>query len=121
MLVNSSQCDEFRKSGVFDPKERSKGEEVLAEVDGVYETERYFGDVYPMDWSLTVRPIIAHLYQAGVIAPAYMQNHPEVVLGIATANTEPHRPTKLDLFINYQDQYGNFPMTYPPTFVNPSK
>ncbi|EGU79194.1 hypothetical protein FOXB_10300 [Fusarium oxysporum f. sp. conglutinans Fo5176] len=24
MCVNSSQCDEFRKSGVFDPKERSK-------------------------------------------------------------------------------------------------
>ncbi|TVY66152.1 hypothetical protein Focb16_v009965 [Fusarium oxysporum f. sp. cubense] len=24
MFVNSSQCDEFRKSGVFDPKERSK-------------------------------------------------------------------------------------------------
>ncbi|CVL02188.1 uncharacterized protein FMAN_08270 [Fusarium mangiferae] len=135
MFVNSSQCDEFRKSGVFDPKERSRvrpdrrtrtsykfrEKEFWKEWMEFYKTERYFGDVYPMEWSLTVRPIIAHLYQAGVIAPAYMQNHPEVVLGIATANTEPHRPNKLDLFINYQDQYGNFPMTYPPTFVDPSK
>ncbi|KAF5565793.1 major facilitator superfamily transporter [Fusarium phyllophilum] len=86
-----------------------------------YKTERYFGDVYPMEWSLAVRPIIAHLYQAGVIGPAYMQNHPEVLLGMVTANTELHRPNKLDLFINYQDQYGNFPMTFPPTFVDPSK
>ncbi|KAF5598826.1 major facilitator superfamily transporter [Fusarium pseudocircinatum] len=135
MFVNSSQCDEFRKSGVFDPKERSKvrpdrrtrtsykfrDKEFWKEWKEFYKTERYFGDVYPMEWSLTVRPIIAHLYQAGVIAPAYMQNHPEVVLGMVTANKEPHRPEKLDLFINYQDQYGNFPMTYPPTFVDPSK
>ncbi|KAF5978634.1 major facilitator superfamily transporter [Fusarium coicis] len=135
MFVNSSQCDEFRKSGVFDPKERSKvrpdrrtrtsykfrEKEFWKEWKEFYKTERYFGDVYPMEWSLTVRPIIAHLYQAGVIAPAYMQNHPEVVLGMATANKEPHRPDKLDLFINYHDQYGNFPMTYPPTFVDPSK
>ncbi|PNP74678.1 hypothetical protein FNYG_12014 [Fusarium nygamai] len=135
MFVNSSQCEEFRKSGVFDPKERSKvrpdrrtrtsykfrEKEFWKEWKEFYKTERYFGDVYPMEWSLTVRPIIAHLYQAGVIAPAYMQNHPEVVLGMVTANKEPHRPDKLDLFINYQDQYGNFPMTFPPTFVDPSK
>ncbi|KAF5536356.1 major facilitator superfamily transporter [Fusarium mexicanum] len=135
MFVNSSQCDEFRKSGVFDPRERSKvrpnrrtrtsykfrEKEFWKEWKDFYKTERYFGDVYPMEWSLAVRPIIAHLYQAGVIGPAYMQNHPEVVLGMVTANTEPHRPDKLDLFINYQDQYGNFPMTYPPNFVDPSK
>jgi hypothetical protein len=61
------------------------------------------------------------VYQAGVIAPAYVQNHSEVVLGMATANKEPHRPDKLDLFISYEDQYGNFPMQYPPTFIHPSK
>ncbi|KAL9568814.1 hypothetical protein ACKAV7_007031 [Fusarium commune] len=135
MFINSSQCDEFRKSGVFDLEERSKvrpdrrtrtsykfrDKEFWKEWKEFYKTDRYFADVYPMEWSLTVRPIIAHLYQAGIIAPAYMQNHPEVVLGMATANKEPHRPDKLDLFINYEDQYGNFPMEFPPTFADPSK
>ncbi|KAF5638658.1 major facilitator superfamily transporter [Fusarium sp. NRRL 25303] len=117
MFVNSSQCDEFRRSGVFDPKERSKvrpdrrtrtsykfrEKEFWKEWKEFYEMEIFWGCVpYGME---------SHVYQAGVIAPAYMQNHPEVVLGIATANTEPHRPNKLDLFINYQDQYGNFPVT----------
>ncbi|KAM0547479.1 hypothetical protein ACHAPJ_010352 [Fusarium lateritium] len=70
---------------------------------------------------MTVRPIVAHLYQAGVIAPAYVQNHPQVVLGMATAGKESHRPDERDLFISYEDQYGNFPMKFPPFFVHPSK
>ncbi|KAJ4245491.1 hypothetical protein NW762_014000 [Fusarium torreyae] len=84
-------------------------------------TDTYWADVYPLEWSMTVRPIIAHLYQAGVIAPAYIQNHPQVVLGMATASKEPHRPDERDLFVNYEDQYGNFPMKFPPFFVHPSK
>ncbi|EXK24719.1 hypothetical protein FOMG_18573 [Fusarium oxysporum f. sp. melonis 26406] len=135
MFIKSNQCDEFRKSGLFDTEERSKtrpdrrtrtsykfrDKGFWKDWKEFYKTDRFFGDVYPMEWSLTVRPIIAHLYQAGVIAPAYTQNHPQVVLGIATANKEPHRPEKLDLFINYEDQYGNFPMIFPPTFIAPSK
>ncbi|KPM43969.1 hypothetical protein AK830_g2623 [Neonectria ditissima] len=45
----------------------------------------------------------------------------QVISGIATANTEPHRPDKLDLFINYEDQYGKFPMEFGPDFMPPSK
>ncbi|KAM0283247.1 hypothetical protein ACHAQK_011072 [Fusarium lateritium] len=137
MFVKSSQCDEFRQSGLFDAKERSKtrpdrrtrtsykfrDKEFWNEWEAFYKSDSktFYADVYPMEWSLTVRPIIAHLYQAGVIAPAYVQNHSQVVLGMATANKEPHRPDKLDLFISYKDQYGNFPMPFPPTFVHPSK
>ena len=40
---------------------------------------------------------------------------------MATANTEPHRPDKLDLFINFEDRYGNFPMEFPPSFVSPDQ
>jgi len=40
---------------------------------------------------------------------------------MATAKAEPHRPDKLDLFINYEDRHGNFPMQYPPSFVAPDK
>lgn len=61
------------------------------------------------------------MYREGVIAPAYLQNDSQVVAGIATANTEPHRPGKLDLFINYEDEYGNFPMEIPSYLVPPDK
>lgn len=61
------------------------------------------------------------MYVAGVIAPAYLQNDSQVVLGMVTAKTEPHRPDKLDLFISYEDRYDNFPMVFPPSFVHPSK
>ncbi|WZH49461.1 Mfs allantoate protein [Fusarium acuminatum] len=137
MFIKSRQCDEFRQSGLFDAKERSKtrpdrrsrtsfkfrDKDFWKEWEAFYkkDSDAFYADVYPMEWSLTVRPIIAHLYQAGVIAPAYVQNHSEVVLGMATANKEPHRPDKLDLFINYEDQYGNFPMKFPPNFIHPSK
>ncbi|KNB10600.1 hypothetical protein FOXG_10756 [Fusarium oxysporum f. sp. lycopersici 4287] len=112
MFVNSSQCDEFRKSGVFDPKERSK-----VRPDRRTRTSYKFRDKeFWKEWKEFYKT-----YQTSVIAPAYMQNHPEVVLGMATASTEPHRPNKLDLFTNYEDQHGNFPMEFPPAFVDPSK
>ncbi|KAH9899086.1 hypothetical protein F4778DRAFT_771654 [Xylariomycetidae sp. FL2044] len=83
----------------------------------------YYADAYPMDWSVTIRPIIAKLYRAGVIAPAYRQNTPVLVPGFATANTEPHRPDKPDLFINYADRskavdYPNIKVM--PGYIEPS-
>ena len=39
---------------------------------------------------------------------------------MVTANKEPHRPDKLDLFVNYEDQYGNFNQKFPPAYVPPS-
>ncbi|RFN52082.1 mfs allantoate protein [Fusarium flagelliforme] len=73
-----------------------------------------------MEWSLTVRPIVAELYKAGVIGPANLQSDSQVVSGMATANKEPHRPDKLDLFVNYEDHYGNFKQNFPPAYVPPS-
>lgn len=61
------------------------------------------------------------MYRSGVIAPSYAQNNSEVVFGMATANKEPHRPGELDLFISYKDQYGKFPMNFPPIYPHPSK
>ncbi|KAF4991683.1 hypothetical protein FGRMN_7656 [Fusarium graminum] len=137
LFIKSSQCDEFRESGLFDAKERSKtrpdrrtrtsykfrDKEFWNQWNAFYkkDSKTFYADEYPMEWSLTVRPVIAHLYQAGVISPAYVQNDSQVVLGMVTANKEPHRPDQLDLFISYEDQYGNFPMPFPPTFVHPSK
>lgn len=40
---------------------------------------------------------------------------------MAVANTEPHRPGKSDLFINYADPYGNFTPEFPPSFIPPDK
>ncbi|KAK5634121.1 hypothetical protein RRF57_009835 [Xylaria bambusicola] len=88
-------------------------------------TGTYFADVIPLEWSVATRPIIAKckqppfmyphyldnlisniiaVYLAGIISPVLMQNSPLVVPGFAVANTEPHRPDKLDLFIDYADR-----------------
>lgn len=134
-FIKSKQCDDFRNSILFDPKERSKtlpdrrsrtsykfrDPAFWNEWNEFLKTKSFYADVYPFDWSLAIRPIVARLYVAGVVAPAYIQNDSQVVLGMATAKTEPHRPGKLDLFINYEDRYGNFPMVFPPSFVHPSK
>lgn len=63
-------------------------------------------DRFPLAWSVAIRPIIARLYRAGVIAPVHIEPHPSLVPGYATANTEPHRPGQLDLFIDYTDRQG---------------
>ncbi|KAH6979170.1 hypothetical protein EDB82DRAFT_577428 [Fusarium venenatum] len=76
-------------------------------------TDTYWADEYPIEWSLTVRPILAHLYRAGIVAPFNAQPNPEVVLDTATAEKEPHRLEELDLFINYEDKNGNFPQDFP--------
>lgn len=60
------------------------------------------------------------MYRAGIIAPANVQNDPQLIPGIATANTEPHRPKELDMFIDFSDRFnvmGN--PKPPPTFVHP--
>ncbi|KAH8882225.1 hypothetical protein GQ53DRAFT_753902 [Thozetella sp. PMI_491] len=72
------------------------------------------GDV-PKEWHLYLRPTIAKLYRAGIVAPANIQPHPQVCPGYATANTEPHRPGNLDLFINYDNIEG--PIEPPPSYV----
>lgn len=60
------------------------------------------------------------VYAAGVIQPAYLQNDPQVVPGIATANTEPHRPGELDLFIEFADRYHILSnLQFPPNYVHP--
>jgi hypothetical protein len=61
------------------------------------------------------------VYRAGIIAPAYCQNHPQIVPGVAVAAREPHRPDELELFICYEDKYKNFPQIFPPFFAGPDK
>ncbi|KAH9904801.1 hypothetical protein F4778DRAFT_789526 [Xylariomycetidae sp. FL2044] len=65
----------------------------------------YFADAYPMKGRLIVRPVIAKLYRAGVIAPAYKENEPKITPGFATPNVEPHRPEAPDVFWTY-DNWG---------------
>ncbi|KAI0097145.1 hypothetical protein F4814DRAFT_128368 [Daldinia grandis] len=84
--------------------------------------QKFYADIYPMEWSVAIRPIIAKLYLAGVIAPGNLQNDPLLIPGFAVANTEPHRPGKLDLFMDYADRQKA--IQYPqniPGFVSPDK
>ncbi|KAF5130914.1 hypothetical protein E5D57_007263 [Metarhizium anisopliae] len=132
-FLESTECKELCKSDLFSPKQRAvnlpdrrtrtsykyRKPEFWAKWKEVLDSRSYFTDVYPFDWSLAICPIIAHLYRAGVVAPAYYQSDLQIVPGTATANTEPHRPDKLDLFINYEDPYNNCPPTYPPSYIHP--
>ncbi|KAI1147920.1 hypothetical protein F4825DRAFT_455000 [Nemania diffusa] len=79
------------------------------------ETKTYYADAFPLQWCLTLRPLIAKLYRAGIVAPALLQNNPQVCPGYAIANTEPHRPDKLDLFIDYSDRLkaSHYPTSWP--------
>ncbi|RYP05154.1 hypothetical protein DL764_004008 [Monosporascus ibericus] len=80
----------------------------------------WYADEYPPEWDAAIRPIIAKFYRAGIIQPAYLQSHPEVVPGFVTANTEPHRPGELDLFIEFVDRYRVLgDIQFPPNLVHP--
>ncbi|KAK3935401.1 hypothetical protein QBC46DRAFT_422732 [Diplogelasinospora grovesii] len=71
---------------------------------------------YQQEAIVAIRPIIAKLYRAGVVAPAHLESDPRCVLGVATANTEAPRPDKPDLFINYDNEFLGPPRP-PPNFV----
>lgn len=73
-FLNSSQCEDFRKSALFDPQEQAKtrpdrrtptsyefrDKKLFAKfVEILHDKDNYYADIYPMDWSLAVRPIIA--------------------------------------------------------------
>ncbi|KAI8946385.1 hypothetical protein F4801DRAFT_564907 [Xylaria longipes] len=85
-------------------------------------TRTYYADAYPLQWSVAVRPILAKLYLAGIIAPTLLQNSPQICPGFAVANTESHRPDKMDLFIDYADRLkaSSFPTSWP-GFVRPDE
>ncbi|KAF2498113.1 hypothetical protein BU16DRAFT_525675 [Lophium mytilinum] len=53
-------------------------------------------DIYPLEWDIAVRPIVAHLYKAGVIGNSYA----EFVYGKAVPIAEPSRP--MDLYIDWR-------------------
>ncbi|KAM7215461.1 hypothetical protein V8F06_009127 [Rhypophila decipiens] len=86
------------------------------EWEKVYPGDDTFIDAFPWDWNMAIRPTIAKLYRAGIIGPAALQVHPDVVPGFAVANTEPQRPGKLDLFITYSN-VNTFVKGMPPNFI----
>lgn len=73
-FFQSSQCESLRNSLLFNPKERCKtrpdrrGRVSYKFRDKAFwdewkkfrKTPKYYADVYPMDWSIAIRPIIAH-------------------------------------------------------------
>ena len=91
MFVNSDSCEEFRKSGIFDVKERSKvrpdrrtrtsykfrPKEFWKEGKEFYDkdTDRFWGEVYPMEWSIAVRPIVAERMSPYTLLRASLTDH----------------------------------------------
>ncbi|KAK8122214.1 MFS allantoate transporter [Apiospora sp. TS-2023a] len=123
-FINSAAGSEFRETALFRPQERAqtipdrrtrtgfrtRPKSFWKEWDTIIEhcrsRQKWHVADFPMEWSVAIRPIIAKLYRAGIIAPANVEPHPAIVPGYAIANTEPHRPGKLDLFIDYTDREG---------------
>jgi hypothetical protein len=129
--LGSDGGKEFKDSPIFDPHGRSKElpdrrtrtsnkfrpPEFWNGLNELEATGKCIYDIYPLDWSLAIRPIIAKLYRAGALGPAALQPLPEVVPGSATANTEPHRPGKLDFFVKY-DWSRDFQAEMPPNYID---
>ncbi|KAI0860232.1 hypothetical protein F4860DRAFT_479717 [Xylaria cubensis] len=129
----SEEGQQYRESPLHDPRQRAstlpdirtktsfryrpktfwKGLDDI--VNRARETNTYYVDAFPLQWGIAIRPIIAKLYLAGIVAPALLENTPEICPGVAVANTEPHRPDKVDLFINYADPMhaSRYPKTWP--------
>lgn len=73
-FLESTECEELWKSDLFSPKQRAvnlpdrrtrtsykyRKPEFWAKWKEVLDSRSYFTDVYPFDWSLAIRPIIAH-------------------------------------------------------------
>ncbi|CAG9978536.1 unnamed protein product [Clonostachys byssicola] len=134
-FIRSDQCESFRNSLLFNPRERGKTQpdrrtrtsqklrdsKFWDEWNKVWDAEGYYTENIPLEWNIAIRPIIAKLYRAGVITPTYAENDRLIILGVATANTEPHRPGKLDLFINYHNPYCEFVPGLPPNYTPPDR
>ncbi|KAK8072268.1 MFS allantoate transporter [Apiospora saccharicola] len=123
-FINSAAGSEFRETALFRPQERAQTipdrrsrtgfltrpksfwNEWNAILEHCRSRHKWHVAEFPMEWSVAIRPIIAKLYRAGIIAPANVEPHPAIVPGYAIANTEPHRPGKLDLFVDYTDRDG---------------
>ncbi|OTA99348.1 hypothetical protein M426DRAFT_325209 [Hypoxylon sp. CI-4A] len=106
---------------------RSRPKEFWSEWDAILKEARKerksHTTVYPTKWNMVARPILAKLYLAGVIEPAYIQNSPLLIPGIAIANEEPHRPGKMDLFIEYADREdaAPYPEKIHPNYITPKE
>ncbi|KAK4043839.1 hypothetical protein C8A01DRAFT_43217 [Parachaetomium inaequale] len=129
--LESEEGRGFKASKLFDPASRcAKRPDVRTRASSssrskafwddwvkLYEGDKHYLDAYPWDWSLAVKPTLAKLYKAGMIGPAARETRAHLVPGHATANTEPHRPGQLDLFIRF-DNTGKYSESVPPTFVD---
>ncbi|KAK4213764.1 hypothetical protein QBC37DRAFT_440623 [Rhypophila decipiens] len=129
-LNKTPEGEKFKDSKIFDRGYRAsripdirtrtscayRPKKFWEEWEKVYPGDDTFIDAFPWDWNMAIRPTIAKLYRAGIIGPAALQVHPDVVPGFAVANTEPQRPGKLDLFITYSN-VNTFVKGMPPNFI----
>lgn len=110
-----SPLPDIRTKTSFRYRPKSFWKEWDAIVTKAKETRTYYADAYPPQWRIPLRSILAKLYLAGIVAPILVQNNPQVCPGFAVLNTEPHRPDKPNLFIDYTDRQkaSHYPTTWP--------
>ncbi|PQE18079.1 mfs allantoate protein [Rutstroemia sp. NJR-2017a BVV2] len=121
-FLETDKGKQFKDSLLFKQEERARTfpdirthistkhrpEEFYAEFDKKFQETKHDDDLdaLPFEWDMNIRPIIAHLYKSGVI-----RSHASTVFnGQAFSTTEPVRPDKQDMFIDWRILTGTIIM-----------
>ncbi|KAK3725484.1 hypothetical protein LTR37_000454 [Vermiconidia calcicola] len=74
------------------------------EVDEFYKARKQDGASYSRDWDMVVRPLVAHWFKSGVVAPAHLPYPP----GTAVVKTEPgNKSAVYSDYRSYRDEWPN--------------
>ncbi|KAA8568094.1 hypothetical protein EYC84_008502 [Monilinia fructicola] len=121
-FLETEEGKEFKDSLMFNQEERAKcypdirtdkstvhhPKEFYADLDKCRKKMRFIDDYtsFPLEWDITIRPIIAKLYKSGII-----RSHASREASCqAFQGTEAIRPSKPDLFVDWRSVVDNLEM-----------
>ncbi|KAK8900699.1 hypothetical protein QC760_010687 [Botrytis cinerea] len=104
----------FKESLIFKQEERARNyPDIRTDKSTIRQPKEFYADLdkfrekmqstddyseFPLEWDMTIRPIIAKLYKSGIV-----RSHASSAASCqAFQGTEPHRPFKPDLFIDWR-------------------
>lgn len=113
-FLNSEEGKAFKNSLMFDQEKRAKSyPDIRTDTSTIHQPKELYADLekyrrqmkftddyasFPLEWDMTIRPIIAKLYKSGII-----RSHASTEASCqAFQGTEPIRPSKPDLFVAWR-------------------
>ncbi|KAK3716958.1 hypothetical protein LTR37_006013 [Vermiconidia calcicola] len=97
-------ADNAALSGRLKPATLAVSKDFWKEVDEFYKARKQDGAGYSRDWDMVVRPLVAHWFKSGVIAPAHLPYPP----GTAVVKTEPgNKSAVYSDYRSYRDGWPN--------------